>query len=114
MADQQIKALKALIEESDRLIEAAARDGDVQELRTENNAVTFGQRTFRTVDADRVEMILGPELFARVGGSRSITMKAVDELLKKKNTTLTEEQKRDLRSVIGQSKGEPYVVTKPL
>lgn len=112
-ADAQIKALKAFLEEADHLIQTAARDNDVMELRTDSTAVSFGQRTMRSVDADRAEMILGPELFAQYGG-KTLSMKAVDELLKKRNKTLTDEQKRDLQSVIASTKGEPYVVTKPV
>lgn len=112
-ADLQIKALKILLEESDRLIEAAAKNSDSMELRTDQTIVTFGQKNFRSVDADRVEKILGPDLWASYG-TKSITMGNIDALLKKSNKTLTDEQKRDLKSVIAQNKGEPYVVTKPL
>lgn len=113
VAQDQIKALKVFLEEADRLIEAAAQDSDVMELRTDTTAVSFAQRTLRAVDADRAEMILGPELFEQYG-KKDISLGAIDELLKKKNTTLTDEQKAQLRSIIATTKGEPYVVTKAI
>jgi RecB family exonuclease len=112
-AADQIKALKQFMEEADNLIQAAARDSDIMELRTDHTAVSFGQRNLRAVDADRAEKILGPELWAQYG-KKDISLGVIDELLKKKNMTLTEDQKRDLRSIIAHGKGEPFVVTKPV
>jgi hypothetical protein len=111
-ANLQIKALKLLLEEADSLIEAAARQADTTELTTDNTVVSFSRRSRREVDADRAEIILGPELFAELG-SRSLPLAAVDDLLKKKDTRLTDEQKAQLRSIIATTMGEPYVVTKP-
>jgi RecB family exonuclease len=112
-AADQIKALKQFIEEADHLIQASARDSDVMELRTDHTAVSFGQRNLRAVDADRAEKVLGPQLWEQYG-KKDISLGVIDDLLKKKNTTLTEDQKRDLRSIIAHSRGEPYVITKPV
>lgn len=111
LADMQVRALKAMIEEADSLIEVAARNADVTELSTESTKVTFARSSRRTVDADRAEKILGPVLWSK-HGSKTLSVTAVDKLLKSRD--LTAEQKRDLKSIMSVTSGEPRVVTKPI
>lgn len=111
IADMQIRALKSMIEEADEIIEKAARNADVTELSTDQTKVTFARSSRRAVDADRAEKVLGPVLWAK-HGSKSLSVTTVDKLIKSKE--LTPEQKRDLKSLISVTSGEPRIVTKPI
>lgn len=104
--DAQTKANESLAKELSELIITAAMELDVLELTTELNRVNFPVRKTRTVDGDRVEKIIGAELFEFYGGKK-ITMSKFDLLMK--NPKITAEQKKELIDIVGISHGNPGV-----
>ncbi|HEY6020679.1 MAG TPA: PD-(D/E)XK nuclease family protein [Candidatus Paceibacterota bacterium] len=108
-AEYQRKALTSLIGELDPAIMAVAKERDVFTLDSPLNQINITASSRRTVDADRVSLVIGPELFDRYGG-KSITLKNVDALLK--GDQLTDNQKAQLRSLISSTMGEPRVTVK--
>lgn len=106
----QKKGLESLIGDLDRKILTEARERDMEEFESDMNRLKVTVSSQRAVDAEMVEMAIGQKLFEKYG-SRNITMATVDKLLKGKELTL--EQKKQLRSLIFQKKGEPRVKVEP-
>lgn len=104
--EYQKKAVTKAIEELDNMILADAKARDVFEFESDMNTLNIGMSSRRGVDAERVEMVIGEDLFKKYGSS-SITLKIVDKLLK--GSELTPEQKAQLRSMIYMKQGEPSV-----
>ena len=102
----QRKAIGNLISEMDTMILEYAKEHDVMEMESDSARLRVGISSRRAVDAERVEHVIGPELFNRVAG-KSMTMGAIDKLLK--GDELTDEQKRQVKSLIYQNQGEPRV-----
>jgi hypothetical protein len=102
----QMKGAKSAISELDKLILAQAKAEDVFEFPAGRSVVKIGTSSRRAVDAEMVELAIGAELFLKYGG-RTITMAAVDKLLK--GDELTDEQKSALRGLIYKNVGEPSV-----
>lgn len=106
----QMDAAKAAIDEIDKMILDEARALDQLEFRSTNHKVNIGISSRRAVDADRVEHVIGADLFKKYG-STSITMADVDKLLK--GTELEQSRKKELEALIYRKVGEPTVkVTK--
>jgi hypothetical protein len=107
MLEWQQAAITSTMKDLDAMILTQAKAEDVEEYESPTNRmrVTVGSR--RQVDAERVEMVLGPQLFAKHGG-KSFAVGTVDKLLK--GTELTDEQKVQLRGLIWKKNGEPKVV----
>lgn len=102
----QRKAVIATLAELDTRILAEARQLDQNEFESSSNSMKIKVSKTRTVDAERVEKAIGPNLFERYGG-KSFNIGTVDKLLK--GNELTPEQKADLRSLIYLKTGEPKV-----
>lgn len=107
--DYQAKAIAAAIVELDEIILTEARASDVLEFETDMNRLEIGVSSRRAIDSERVQMVLGPNLFDKYG-SHSISMSNIDKLLKGKE--LSDEQKAQLKSLIFMKKGEPSVKIK--
>lgn len=102
----QKKGLESLVQDLDKKILTEARERDLEEYESDLNRLRITVSSQRAVDAEMVEMAIGKDLFEKYG-SASITMAAVDKLLKGKE--LDAQQKSQLRSLIYQKKGEPRV-----
>jgi RecB family exonuclease len=108
--DYQRKAISSAIMELDTLILAEAKRADVISFESDMNELTIGISSRRSVDADRLSLVIGDTLFNKYGG-KSITMANFDKLLK--GTELTDEQKAQVRGLVYSNKGEPKVNSKP-
>jgi hypothetical protein len=102
----QKKGLAAAVTEIDRVILEEARERNEHEFMSGANRLKITVSGRRSVDPERVEMVLGDELFKKYGG-RSFTVGNVDKLLK--GDELTDQQKALLRSLIYFNTGEPKV-----
>jgi len=108
----QIAALKSLEGELDAHLKELAQHDDLEVLGSGQNEVYWARSKRRAIDRiDVLEQILGPALFERVG-SKSVTMGKLDALLKPKDTTLSPEQKAQVKGLIRDNYGEPYVKTR--
>lgn len=107
----QKRAVEAALQEIDKLILSEAMETDTTEAVGYQNKYIITAKSQRDVDADMVFTVIGPELAHKYGGAK-ITMAAVDKLLE--GDELTDEQKAQLRGLIGIKKGQPYVMSKPL
>lgn len=104
--EYQRKAIGNLIAELDEIILAEAKEKDVMAFESEMNRLTVSISSRRSVDGERVEHVIGTELFDQLAG-KSITMANVDKLLK--GDELTPEQKVQLKALIFSKQGEPSV-----
>lgn len=109
MMEWQKKGVGALIAELDERILAEAKELDVFSFDSDSNTLNIGVSSRRAVDADRVEKVVGEELFGKFGG-RSLTMGNLDKMLK--SPLLTDEQKAQIKTLIFKSHGEPRVSVK--
>lgn len=107
--DYQAKAIEAAVKELDEIILTEAREQDMLSFETDMNKLEIGVSSRRAVDPERVQMVLGPDLFAKYGSS-SISMGNIDKLIKGKE--LSDEQKAQLKGLIFQKRGEPSVKVK--
>lgn len=100
----QKAGIAAAIAELDEVILAESRDQDQQNFFTEQNEVYIGlTNTKRRVNADQVEMIVGQDLFEQYGAK----LMAVGQWEKLcKDSRLTEEQRRQLKSVVYKPPGD--------
>ena len=104
--EYQKKAIQNLIDELDTIILAEGKQNDIFEFESELNKLTIGVSSRRTVDAERVEMVIGPRLMEKYGG-KSITLGSIDKMLKASD--LTDEQKKQVKGLIYSKTGEPSV-----
>lgn len=109
--DYQRKAVDAALKELDSWMLAEAKEGDF--IEANGNAYKFGVGVSyrRSVDPERAQQILGPDLWHKYG-STSITMDTIDNLLK--GSELDPTQKSQLKAIIYRKSGEPKVRTSPL
>jgi len=106
----QKSAIASAIGKLDEVILGKAKAQDVLEFESDYNRLKVGVSSTRAIDAEMAEMVLPPQL-ARRYMDRKITIGNVDKLLK--GNELTEEQKKQLVSLIYQKKGEPRVKIEP-
>lgn len=106
--DYQATAAKAALDELDKIILAEAQAKDTLEFMTDSLKCTVGMSSRRAVDGERVENVIGPELFKKYGNT-SITLADVDKLLK--GTELSPYEKKELESLIYRKVGEAKVKT---
>ena len=106
----QGKAIESALKELDTIILAEAKKRDIASFESEMNELTINVSSRRSVDGDRLSLIIGDALFNKYGG-KSITMANFDKLLK--GTELTDEQKAQVRGLVYSNKGEPRVNSKP-
>lgn len=108
--EYQKKAISKALEELDEFIMTEAREKDIEEYETDMNKLGFTARVTRAVDGERVEQVVGHEVFQRYGGL-SITMGQYDKMMK--DPSIPEEQKRKLKQLVYKNVGEIRVKTEP-
>jgi RecB family exonuclease len=106
----QVKALSKAVEQLDEFIMTEAKGKDIIEYETDMNKLAFKVSSQRGVDGERVEKVVGAELFNKYGGLK-LTMGQFDKLMKDPN--VTPEQKAQLKGLVGRTYGEPRVDTSP-
>jgi hypothetical protein len=106
------QAFEAMIAELDAPILAYCEAEGINGFATDDTVVEIGAKSTRSIDPQMAARVVGPDVLVNVAGAKP-TMKAIDELLRAKDTTLTDEQKSQLRQLINRSFGNPYVQTKP-
>lgn len=108
--DAQGKAIRAALAELETVITDTAKANDITEYETDTSRMFFKMSRRRTVDADRVEEIIGPEMFGYFGG-RSMTLKSFDQLVA--DPTLTPEQLKQLENVVQVRTGTASLAVAP-
>lgn len=86
-------------------LEKENKDG----FRTEATQVTTSVTGRRHVDPHRVVRVIGPDMMAEYGNMR---MGDFDRLIK--DPRLTDDQRRDLRQLVGKNYGQPSIKVKPI
>jgi RecB family exonuclease len=104
--EYQKKGIQNLIDELDTIILAEAKKKEVFEFESDLNKLSIGVSSRRTADAERVEQVIGERLFLKYGG-KSITVTNIEKMCK--SPDLTDEQKKQVRSLIYKKTGEPSV-----
>jgi hypothetical protein len=102
----QAAAIVAAINEIDTVLLAEMKDGDIKAFESDMNRIKVSVSRRRGVDAERVEQVVGAELFGFYGGKK-LTMEQFGKLLKDK--TLTDEQRAALQGLVGMKIGEPKI-----
>jgi RecB family exonuclease len=102
----QKKGLDALVKDLDSHILTQAKKLDMEDFESDMNKLMIRASGRRSVDAERVEKVIGPQLFERYG-SQSITLDSVNKLMK--SDQLTPQQKVELKGMIYMKYGEPRV-----
>lgn len=108
--EYQIAAASSALKEIDDMILEEAKQNDKFEWTTDDNVIEITSGSRRAVDAERVERVLGDEMFRKYG-STSITLATIDKLLK--GTELSAEQKIQLKSLIYTNRTAAKVTVKP-
>lgn len=108
--EYQAKAVRSALDELDRQIIAYAKEKDEFEWIGDSHRMSISVNETRAVDGERISHILGADLMAKYG-KVGFNVTTVDKLLK--GDEITEDQKRQLRSVIYKKQGEPRIKTKP-
>lgn len=100
----QIAGINASIKELDELIMEEAKTADVLEFESDMyRAYLAPGRSNRKVDADRVEMVVGPEIFEEYG-AKQMAVGQWERLCKDKR--LTPEQVKRIRTLVSKPPGE--------
>jgi RecB family exonuclease len=102
----QQSAINSAIEELDKLIETDLRERELIEIESDTHRLYFKSSRRRQADPERIESIVGPQIFLQYGGV-SITMAQLDKL--KKDQRLTPEQRKQVEAMIFYKTGEPKV-----
>ena len=108
--EYQMAGITSTIKDLDAMVLTQARAEDQIEYESDMNRMRVAVSSRRNIDAERVEHVIGQDLFRKYGGM-SFTMGSTDKLLK--GTEITEDQKKQLRSLIWNKKGEPSVKVEP-
>jgi RecB family exonuclease len=108
--DMQRRALNAALTEIDKVLTDTAREADITEFETEESRLFFKVSRRRSVDADQVEEIVGPEMFSFFGG-RSMTLPRFEALME--DPSLTPEQVKKLNKTVAVRTGEPTISVVP-
>lgn len=106
----QRKGLNILLDEIDEAILKEAAALEQVEFETDNYLAKIKQSSRRSVDAERVEKVVGPEIFARYGGM-TLTMASYGKMLKDPN--LTEQTRAQLSGLAYRAAGDPKVFIEP-
>jgi len=102
----QLAGINSTMKDLDAMILAQAKAEDAFEYESTMNRMSITVSGRRNVDAERVEQVIGPQLFEKYGG-KSFTVGNVDKLIK--GTELTDQQKVQLKGLVWIRKGEPSV-----
>jgi hypothetical protein len=114
MIDSQMAGLQWAATELDEALKKAAEADDLTELTSDQFRVFWSRSSRRGIErVDVLENILGPQLFEQVG-KKDVSITQLDKLLKKGNTTLSDEQKAQVKGLIVDKLGEPKLKTKPV
>jgi hypothetical protein len=108
--DYKLKALAQLARELDEIILRQAEDEDTTEFETPNNRITIGWSQRRTVDPERVLLVVGPELFNKYDGPL-MNYTTFNRLLK--DRAVTADMKERLKGLVYSRRGEPTVRVAP-
>lgn len=106
----QIQALSQLAREMDEVILRHAEQEDQVEFETDNNRLSIGWSNRRSVDPERVLMVVGNELFQKYDGPL-MTYTTFSKLLKDK--ALDASTKEQLKNLVYNRRGEPTVKVAP-
>lgn len=106
----QMKGLKLLTEELDEIILKEASAAETTEFETDLYKAKVGQYSRRSVDAERVEHVIGQDLFLKYGGI-SLTMANFQKLLK--DRAVTAEQLAKLKGLVYNKPGELKLYIEP-
>lgn len=106
----QKKAVEKALEQLDEFIMTESKSRDIIDYETDMNQLSFKMSSRRAVDGERVEHVVGHDLFTKYGGLQ-ITMGQFDKLLKDPN--ITEAQRGQLQQLVYKNFGEPRVDTAP-
>lgn len=101
------KALNAAMAEMDAVIIKTAEAEDRIEWESPANKMRIGSSGRRNIDPFWVQKIVGPEVMAEFGAGINITLANVDKMLK--SSKITDEQKKQIRGLIGVKYGDPRV-----
>lgn len=108
--EYQRKGLDALARELDEVILRQAEAEDAVEFSTDQNRLTIGWSSRRTVDPERVLMVVGHELFEKYDGPL-MNYTTFNKLLK--DRALTPDQLGQLKGLVYVKRGEPTVKVAP-
>jgi hypothetical protein len=100
----KLEGLSAALAEIDKVLLNRAKEDNLDHFETAAYELDIKVTGRRGVDAERVEMIIGPQLMAQYG-SRGFTMKSLEKLLK--STAVTESQKNQLKLLITTNYSDP-------
>lgn len=106
----QKNGLSAAINELDEVILTAAKEDDRLSIESDMNEAIIGlTKSNRQVNADQVEMIVGNQIFEEFG-AKSMAVGQWEKLCKDKR--LTDEQKKQLKTVVYKPPGTEKVIIK--
>lgn len=108
--EYQKKGLEVLIRELDEVILREAEAQDTLEFETELNRLSVGWQNRRTVDPERVLMVVGHDLFEKYDGPL-MNYTSFNKLLK--DSRVTPAMKDQLKSLVYVKRGEPYIKVAP-
>jgi len=106
----QRKGLDSLMAELDEMILKELAETDEPSIETDLYRAKATQSSRRAVDAERVQHVIGKELFYKYGGIR-LTMADFGKL--KKDPSLTDSQKKQLDGLVYRTAGELRVAIEP-
>ncbi len=104
------KAIEQMLGELDEVILSYCEHNELLGFSTGSVKVEITARRTRTVDSAQVARVIGPEL---VAANAKFGVTALDQLVKAKNSPLSDEQKSELRQLVRLQFGEPSVKVKP-
>lgn len=108
--DSAKKAIEQMLTEMDEVILAHCEHHELLGFSTDTAEVEVTARRSRTVDSAQVARVIGPEL---VAANAKLGVTALDQLVKAKESPLTDEQRSQLRQLVRYQFGEPSVKVKP-
>lgn len=104
-----IKALETLNKELDEFLLRHLEETEQLEFRTGSTVVSGTMSSRRGVDPHRVARVIGSEMMSEYG---SMKMGDFDRLMK--DNRLTDEQKSELKQLVGKNYGAPGIKIKPI
>jgi hypothetical protein len=109
MIDFQIKALKQNLGAIDTELMKRAKSDDVLSIAGSTNDALIGVSRRRAVDADRIRLIVGDDVFLKYGGV-DLGIGQFDQMLK--DPDIDAATKAQMKGMVYYNTGEPYIKTK--